>query len=382
MIANRFRSALRAVSSRSSREAEELTFSVDDVVDQVYRGLFDREPDPAGRKAFRNLLSDGLHAGRPGVAEMLRACIESPEFRLRYSAESTAPIGITASDAQRVFACFRRYEGPGRPGHVANFLGAFTRTAFSSGIGMLDGQVEDYPLSGNFHGGAMEWVGTLRAVLDATDGFRMLELGAGFGPWCVVGYLAAAQRGIPEIMVVGVEGDAGHVEFMEKNFATNGLPPGACAIVRGVVAVADGVARFPKAKDPSQVYGAGPPLAASGSERDPFDFFMQGNAHMVQEVVEVPAFSLASLTARYQSVDLVHCDVQGGELELFRNGIDLASEKVKRVVIGTHSPEIDRGLIGVFATNGWVLEGAEDCFIRHGLFHDGTQVWRNPYLSG
>jgi len=170
---------------------------------------------------------------------------------------------------------------------------------------MLDCQVEGYPVSGNFHAGAMEWVGTLRAVLDASDAFRMLELGAGFGPWCVVGYLGARQRGISEPMVVGVEGDAGHIGFMEENFAANGLPADAYAIVRGVVAVADGVARFPKAKDPAQVYGAGPPLAVSGSERDPFNFFMQGNAHMVEEVVEVPAFSLDYLMAQFPVVDLV-----------------------------------------------------------------------------
>jgi hypothetical protein len=381
MIADSIRSVLHRVNSRTSREPEDLKVSVGDLVDQIYRGLFDREPDPAGGEAYKNFLADGLRHGTPNIAQMLRACVDSTEFRTRRAAESTTPIGITATEAQGVFDRFKRYDGPGRADHVTNFLGGITNINFSSGIETLGGVVEDHPLAGNFHGGAMEWVGTLRAVLEASGAFRMLELGAGFGPWCVVGHIGATQRGIPEINVVGVEGDVGHVRFMEENFAANGLPRNAYAIVRGVVAVADGVARFPTAKDPAKVYGGAPPLATGGDQRDPFNFFMQGNAHMVEEVLQVPAFSLETLTGQLPLVDLVHCDIQGGELELFQHAIHLLAEKVKRVVIGTHSPQIDRGLMGLFAMHGWVLEGAEDCFIRHGIFHDGTQVWRNPLLT-
>src|SRR5688572_14521179 len=116
MIADRLRSVWRTVNSRSSREAAQLGFAVDDLVDQIYHGLFDREPDPGGREAFRKFLADGLQCGSPNVAQMLRACIDSPEFRLRYAGESRAPIGITAPAAEEVFARFHRYEGPGRPG--------------------------------------------------------------------------------------------------------------------------------------------------------------------------------------------------------------------------------------------------------------------------
>jgi FkbM family methyltransferase len=246
---------------------------------------------------------------------------------------------------------------------------------------MLDGSVEDYPISGNFHAGVTEWVGTLRAVLEARDTFHMLELGAGYGPWCVIGHIGAVQRSIAEIKVVAIEGDVGHVKFIGENFAANGLCPSAYEIVPGVVAVSDGVKPFPRAKDPSKVYGGAPPLASGGDGCDPFESFMQGNSDTVEEILEVPAYSLETLTGQFHSVDLVHCDIQGGELELFQNGIQLLTKKVKRVVIGTHSPQIDWGLIGLFATRGWMLEGAEDCFIHQGTFHDGTQVWRNPRMT-
>jgi hypothetical protein len=50
-------------------------------------------------------------------------------------------------------------------------------------------------------------------------------------------------------------------------------------------------------------------------------------------------------------------------------------------VIGTHTWQIDHALISLFAARGWILEGAEDCSYRDGMFFDGTQVWKNPALA-
>ena len=200
----------------------------------------------------------------------------------------------------------------------------------------------------------MEWVGTLKAVLGANNVFRMLELGAGWGPWCVIGYTAAVQLGISDIQVVGVEGDAGHIKYMEENFAVNGLKPGSFSIITGVVGLADGEAIFPKAKDPSEIYGAAPAFSTCSDDQHPFNYFMKHCSELVDQVERVPAFSLETLMAGFPIVDLVHCDIQGGELDLFSNAIQLISRKVKQVVIGTHSWQIDHGLIGIFATHGWV----------------------------
>ena len=38
-----------------------------------------------------------------------------------------------------------------------------------------------------FHGDTLEWVGALRAALEASGTFTMIELGAGWAPWCVIG---------------------------------------------------------------------------------------------------------------------------------------------------------------------------------------------------
>jgi FkbM family methyltransferase len=345
-----------------------------------------------GRTPDVELVEYHLRLGFPDRFALGKHMLNTDEFRSgtrcpgpiwdeRALTESREPIGILGSEAEEVFKSFTKYQGLGRSGYVTNFLGCVNNITVSSGLKIWDGTVEDYPFLGNFHGSTMEWVGTLKAVLEANNAFRMLELGAGWGPWCVIAYIAAVQRGISDIQVVGVEGDAGHIKYMEENFTTNGLRPDSYSIIPGVVGSADGEAIFPRAKDPSEVYGGVPAFCACGNDQHPFNFFMKHCSEWVDQVESVPAFSLETLMAGLPIVDLVHCDIQGGELDLFTNAIELISRKVRRVVIGTHSWQIDHGLIGLFATHGWVLEGAEDCFYRERMFHDGSQVWRNPLLT-
>ncbi len=83
----------------------------------------------------------------------------------------------------------------------------------------------------------------------------MLELGAGWAPWCVIGYMAAKHLGIEKIKVIGVEGDGGHMDFIRETFAVNGIGPDVGEAIHGVVGASDGEAFFPKASDASRVYG-------------------------------------------------------------------------------------------------------------------------------
>jgi hypothetical protein len=83
----------------------------------------------------------------------------------------------------------------------------------------------------------------------------------------------------------------------------------------------------------------------------------------------------------YGQVDLIHCDIQGAEANLFADTIEMVSTKVKRVVIGTHSFETDRRL-GSLSQHGWDLEGINVCeMIEDGerlvVALDGLQVWKN-----
>ncbi len=116
------------------------------------------------------------------------------------------------------------------------------------------------------------------------------------------------------------------------------------------------------------------PLRSRTAEkaRGAFADFSVSQSALVEAVEQVPCFSLATLTRDFDQVDLIHCDIQGGEANLFANVIDLVSAKVKRIVVGTHSFEIDRQLASPFPKNGWDLEGFDACRMRE---EGGKQLW-------
>jgi 2-polyprenyl-3-methyl-5-hydroxy-6-metoxy-1,4-benzoquinol methylase len=348
----------------------------------VYRGLLGRDPDEDGLRHFSYMLRDG-GLDRVGLIKAIRS---SKEFNNSVSGEpprrNPDPFGCRRSEAEALFFKFDKHDGPGRPGFVTNFLGGLTDVRFAPGIDLLSCAVEGYPIPGNFHGETLEWVGTLRSVLDARRTFTMLELGAGWAPWCVIGYLAAKQRGIEKIKVLAVEGDDGHVGFIRETFAANGIGPDIGQAIHGVVGIVDGHALFPKANDPSRVYGGAAAFSEAEKATGAFAEFTAAHSALVQEVQQLPCYSLATLMHDFDLIDLIHCDIQGAEAALFANVIELVSSKVKRVVVGTHSFEIDRQLACLFPKNDWVLEGINACEMREddgrpATVRDGMQVWRN-----
>jgi FkbM family methyltransferase len=276
---------------------------------------------------------------------------------------------------------FTPYSGPGTPGFTTNFLGVRARTAFVGPHAPFDGIVERVPEpEGSLQGETAEWLGTLKAVLSAEGSWRLLELGAGYGPWMANSVAAARQRGIADIRVYGVEGDAGHVAFMHQHMADNGIDPAEYRIMAGVVGAADGTAAWAEVADAAQVYG-GRPLGEDGVD-------YHGAAQPRQTTV--PMFGIDRLLGHEPRWDLVHIDIQGGEGEVCRAGMAMLTERVKWIVIGTHSRALDGELMVAFHAAGWSLEHEKPTMMtwRDGAPTletlarvDGVQVWRNPRLA-
>lgn len=352
----------------------------------IYRGLLSRDPDDTGSRHYTNLLCKG-ELDRLGL---IKSILSSSEFKARAEGGlqpgGPAPFGCLESEAMAVFSRFQKYQGAGRKGYVTNFLGGMTDVNFVNGIDGLSGVVEGYPIPGNFHGDTLEWLGTLRSAFEARNQFVMLELGAGWAPWCVIAHLAARQRGITDIGVIAVEGDAGHIKYIRETFTANQIAPGAGKRIHGVVGVTDGEAFFATANDASRVHGGAAAFSESDKKAGAFADFVAAQSTLVEGVDRLPCYSLATLMQEFNQVDLVHCDIQGAELEVLNNSIDHISAKVKRLVIGTHSFEIERNLLSLFPKNGWQLEGMNVCTMRvdngnPALIHDGVQVWMNAHLA-
>jgi FkbM family methyltransferase len=305
---------------------------------------------------------------------------------------------VSLSD-EEVIKSFPRYEGPGVSGYFIDFLGIRTKTSYIRELPQQGAVVEGYPLPSNFHATAIEWAGVLRAVLEGDTDLVAVELGAGWAPWLVTVARAAQLKGVERVHLVGVEGYQGNCELIVSHFRCNGLNPELYTLLHGVVGTTDGVAEFPcqPGYGSRAIFPVGT-MDRAGSWRLGRRAFRairalrsllnglngrQTNGDNHPATVQVKRFSVSTLLRPFPKVDLVHVDIQGDEYELILSAREVLKEKVKRLVIGTHSRTIEQSLLEELARQSWVLESEETCmFEQRGLsmilMRDGCQVWRNP----
>ena len=242
------------------------------------------------------------------------------------------------------------------PGFFYDFLGVRTRVSYLLLPEWADGHIFGIPHPGErFLHSRAEWFGLLGAVDEASDRLVAAELGAGWGPWLVAAHAAARQKGIGEVHLIGVESSVDHAEMMRQHFADNGIDPKAHTILHAAAAPSDGTAWFPPI-DPVVNWG------------QPAHFMPTAG------MPSLSAVSLPTLLRDHLHVDFIHCDIQGSEGEVLPAAIDTLDEKVRRIVVGTHAPEVHDALLALFRAHGWTLEDQEDWSATD----DGTQVWRNP----
>jgi|GEM_PF-269345 len=260
-------------------------------------------------------------------------------------------------------------------GFIVDTLGVKTRgSSLWDQVQYLVGTVIPPPIPNDFHAEAIEWVGLLKSVRSARGRFVAMELGAGWGPWVVAGATAAHHAGIREISLLAIEGDPGHFAFLRQHFLDNGLNPDEHLLYQAAVGVKQGHARWPRV-EPRNSYGTWPIFNDQPASLDTLD---------------VEVFAIADLLGKQTRWDLVHVDVQGGEVPICKAGLDLLNERAHWLVVGTHSRLIEGELLTMFLRGGWVLENEKPAIFT---FHrnapslesltriDGTQVWRNPRLD-
>ncbi len=269
------------------------------------------------------------------------------------------------------------------PGVIVDFAGVITRTsAVWEQARIFDGRRLPPPIPADFHAEAVEWVGLLKAVDRAEGSFRMVELGAGFGPWVVAGGVAARFKGIKDIVLYGVEGDELHCTLMREHFDDNGFGPDVSHVLQAAVGTKAGTAQWPKPGHDagSSHYNLRPVL-------DGTDDYMGRD---FQEMVTVDVIAFNDILKREAKWDLVHIDIQGHEVDVCRSAIKLMNERVKQVIVGTHSRKIDGDLLDLMKGAGWILENEKPARFHYDkeaptleamTYLDGTQVWTNPRLA-
>jgi FkbM family methyltransferase len=159
-----------------------------------------------------------------------------------------------------------------------------------------------------------------------------------------------------------------------QHFEDSLVPEHSWTVIAGAVAAWDGHVRFPALVDPAADYGASvKPTPLSNSPRR-------------RRGERTRAYSIRTLVSNCERVDLLHVDVQGAEVDAIDASLSALNDKVRRVVIGTHSREIEHRLLQTLARAEWVLEHDQPCVYSFesdvlSLRADGCQVWSNPKLS-
>lgn len=210
----------------------------------------------------------------------------------------------------------------------------------------------------------------------AESTFRVAELGCGWGCWLNNTGVAARRRGLA-VELVGIEGDKGHVAFAKEALATNGFASSEYRLIHGIAAPGRGKALFPRAAHAGRSWGLEPIFGASLIE---IAKAKVSASHDVLDMVPLEDIAAGKL------LDLLHIDIQGGEADYVRSCLPDMNALVRRVVIGTHSREIEGSIMTTLLEAGWRLEIERPAIFslatgRPVITVDGVQGWANPRLA-
>ncbi|HUB48360.1 MAG TPA: FkbM family methyltransferase [Acetobacteraceae bacterium] len=214
-----------------------------------------------------------------------------------------------------------------------------------------------------------EWHSLLTAVSEARGRFVMAEIGAGYGRWAVAGAVAAQRVGAPSSLVC-VEAEPGHFAMLGQHMRDNGIDPAQHRLIEGAATWRDAPVYFTVGK-PREWWGQ--LIVSSTDEKWDGD-----------EVRTVPGISLATALRDIPYVDLIDMDIQGAEADVVESSLPLLRERVRRLHIGTHGPEIEArlrvALRSIDFRPAWDFPWGRtvETPIGRVAFQDGVQTWVNP----
>jgi FkbM family methyltransferase len=253
-------------------------------------------------------------------------------------------------------------------GFQCDFIGSRFRSEYGGG---WEGVYRDYP---EWNEEYFEWITLLNAVSEARHRFVLIELGAGYGRWEVRAACAARSLGLP-FHIVGVEADPSHFRYLCTSMKDNDITSGECTLINAAVSASRG--RLPfyvknAAGDEGAAWYGQRLLRADESA------YAAGC-----ECVEIEVLTLLDILDPFATVDLIDMDIEGEELEVVQASIQLLDEKVRRLYIGTHSVEIEKGLRSLLEARGWLCtvdyrtESVAETPYGRISFENGAQGWVN-----
>jgi len=243
-----------------------------------------------------------------------------------------------------------------------------------------------------------EWVDLAESVLAAGESFTMVELGAGYARWVVLGAVLARALGKRIERLCAYEAEPDHYLWTRQQFSDNGLDPAEYQVVQAAVGPREGVCKFyTGCADEWWGQSIAPESEPMMSTIRRFLNRLLRRAGDMHPVQEVPVVTLDSILSDYEYVDFIHSDIQGSELDVIEVSMDELDRKVRKVLIATHPPsvvgtggkDVELGIRRLFAGKGWTCIRDIPALSKGypvGKYttdiDDGTQTWLNPRYPG
>ena len=295
--------------------------------------VFEAECVPEdGRMAIEHVLPEGYRSivfrnnAPTGVRSSVR--VESVQTFESSADEVRREIVIDPG----VFVPYEPWVGTTPAGYFTDFLGVRTRAdvwAFSDELSAIYNterrEALGYSLDSEQE---LDLFPLLEAVNAAGRTFVMISLGAGWGRWLSVGALASEQTG-REYRLVGVEAEPQHFEWMERHFRDNKLRPDWSRLHYAAASDRSGTLWF-RVGDSAAWYGqsiVSEDEVAEGGRDGAED--TSGTDYLGIPLRRVQAVDMEEVIGDLETVDYLHMDVQGAELDVLSARPDLLQARVK-----------------------------------------------------
>jgi FkbM family methyltransferase len=274
-----------------------------------------------------------------------------------------------------VFRQFAPYEGLAEAGFERGFYGVNIRDWLHTGQSKgFDTRRAVYVGHPSLNEEYFEWIALLATIANARGRYCFAEIGAGWGRWMAAAVVLCRQKGI-ECSLIGVEAESSHFEWMKMVLCDNGVNPDDHTMLQGAAADVDGEVILTGPDAPRTVWGhrtVRPEDLASWQSLPDYAFW------------RVPGYSLNTIFANHQHIDLVDIDIQGVEYDVLAPAFATLNAKVSVVHVGTHSRAVEKALNQVFRRNRWRNAFSFSCHresrtpFGRATFVDGVQTWVNP----
>ena len=188
---------------------------------------------------------------------------------------------------------------------------------------------------------AEEYVGLALSMASERDTYRIVEVGAGWAPWAVMGVVCAERLG-KRATGIAVEADALKAGWARIHAADNEVET-QVRVVHAACWHSDTTLRFPLV-EPHDMGGAVNTGTGSMDNR---------GAHF--EHVDVRTVTLESLLDVDEPTDLLHVDLQGMELDVVLPALEIIERKVRFLAVGTHNRYVEGMLQHTLLQREWAL---------------------------